>query len=285
MKIAWVDDFNCLEHGGGTAYNDRRLAYEGIRRGHELVFVTPQSPLTEDVDAVIFHNIFFFDRKVIEKLAEKPYVFHSHDYIFCKWRLWFPAEEKCRKCAKWWEKFVNEAKLCVFLSPLHLKTWQKVMDVEGECIPSAINPAPWLRARVKVHEVEKNSYLAANPYSFKGLDNLLDFQARNPGKYYWVGSTDQPDRLRGWTYLGFRKYDELPELFASKETFVHLPPRPSPFDRTVAEAIMAGMKVVTNKNAGITSYRWWNNRTRLAQKVAHAHHEFWDAVEEVLPWP
>jgi len=281
VRVLWIDDYNPMEGGGGSALNDRLLIAEGIRRGHEIIVVTPGSGVFHDYDVVTVHNVYSFDKKVLEKLTEgKPVIFHSHDYNFCRWRLYFPMKDRCRNCkhAKWWRKFLSKCR-CVFLSPLHKAAWEFVFgELNADTVPSAIDVN--LFKDMKVGR-EKDSYLAVNPYTFKGADNLVEFQRKHPGKYYWLGTTDVREKFRHWVYLGVKKYEELPYVYSRYEYLLHLPSSPSPFDRVVAEAYLCGMKVITNDLCGFVSWGW-KSRDEVRREISRAPDAFWKIVEEVV---
>ena len=133
MKILWVQDYNIMAYAGGAERNDLRIVHEGIRRSHDITM-----DFEAEYDLAIISNCVTIDKEIMEKIYEKPYIFFFHDYIFCRWRLFYPMLEKCRTCAfasKWKKDFLKAKKL-IFLSPLHRESHYFAMP-ELKKIPHA----------------------------------------------------------------------------------------------------------------------------------------------------
>jgi hypothetical protein len=44
-KISWICDFDCMiGEGGGGELSERAIIVEGIRRGHDILMCTPNTP-------------------------------------------------------------------------------------------------------------------------------------------------------------------------------------------------------------------------------------------------
>jgi len=310
VRVGWIQDLDPLTSGGGAQLTDRAIIVEGMRRGHDIVVVTPRSEPPSPCDLFVVSNVRTWRREDLERiLKETPYVVFLHDYWpLCRWRLYFPMLPKCRKrCPNrdYAESFLGNSKLIVWLSPLHRRSWlwaiPTLRDHPYAYVPPCVDPKPFIEAS-KDRNPEPNTVLTVNPYSFKGLDNLLEWAKEHPDlRYYYVGSTDEPERLEGWVHLGAKPYREMPSVYRRYETFLFLPSSPEPGGRVVLEALLVGMRIVVNQLVGIFSYRRpysyprvssllerlghridWTDRLAVKLFVERGPQSFWKSVEEVM---
>ena len=128
MRFIVYQDLNFLEapYSGGAQLTDAEMYKEGLRRGYDMALITPQNwqntPVYEE-DVLILSNITRFDPGRFEKVPNKIIVF-THDYLFCRYRLFYPRLEKCIKACAYkgpWEKLYKMASLNIFLSPCTTK--------------------------------------------------------------------------------------------------------------------------------------------------------------------
>jgi len=77
-------------------------------------------------------------------------------------------------------------------------------------------------------------------------------------------------------------YDQLNELFNKHEYFIHLPQNVDPFCRSVAEAYLAGCKLICNDNVGCLSYDWFKDRETVRKELKLAAKKFWFHVGGVI---
>jgi hypothetical protein len=287
MKILWVEDANCLEAFGGTAQNDRLILMEGIRRGYDIHIVTPQSIFMADFDLAILHNITMFNRDWLLKLVEsKPYVIHFHDFP-CRYRLYFPMLDKCKRCPdrNFWLTLLTKAKANFFLSPLHKwaisQIYPEIESIPYYLVPSAMNPEPFL----KVESYKNRSgVIAVNSlYPFKGKDNVLDYAKKHPEiKFTFVGGKEDDVTLPpNCCYVGFKPHDTMPSLYAEHESFIHLPNSVDPFCQAAVEAYISGCRLIINKLVGCASWDWFNSREKVIENVSKSKDLFWDKIDEL----
>lgn len=265
--------------------NDAAHFAAGLRRGHELKLIGPTHPFFK-ADAQIISNCVQFDHERLKNMVSSvPTIFFFHDYIFCKYRLFYPMAEKCRDCesTQYWKDLFLQARLLIWLSPLHrqatLIALPELENKEFALIPSAINPDDFLSE----NKERLDAYLSVNSLmGFKGRDNLLKFVAANPDKqFHFITSGVTQDELPGNAcLLPPLTYDQMPQLYANYKYYIELPETPQPFNRTVVEAKLAGCKVITNKLMGAASWPWFQERPEyIAEMLRRASDNFWSAVE------
>lgn len=277
MRILFVQDYNVFAFPGGAERNDRRIIHEGIRRGHDI---------TMEVDAqwdlAIISNCVAIESDLINEIcSRKSHIFFMHDYIFCRYRLFFPCLDKCKRCpfAQVWKKRFLASKLIIYLSPLHKEYHERVMpelkDIPSILVPSTINPHLFKPSpnRIKNSAVSINSLLP-----FKGAKRTLEYIANHPTINCQIISPN-PEGLvlpkNAEIPVSHLPYQQLIGILQNAEYYIELPETPQPYNRTFAEAKLAGCKVITNELSGAASYPWFSDRGRLIQELLNAPKRFW----------
>ena len=287
-KIAWLQDFDIFSYQGGAEMNDAAHFREGLKRGHDLYLINPQMPFSQP-DALIISNCVSFDKKrLTDMISSAPTIFFFHDYIFCKYRLFYPMIEYCGTCesSKWWLELFLKAKLLIWLSPLHrdatLTALPELKDSKYALIPSAINPAPFLEAK---EVTRQEAYLSVNSlFPFKGRDNLITYAELHPEILFHIVSQEpEPDLPGNMLILPPQTYDGMPKVYRMYKNYIELPSTPQPFNRTIVEAKLSGCKVITNQLMGATSWPWFKeNPENIATELRVASGLFWTVVEDAL---
>lgn len=280
MQILFVQDYNVFAYGGGAERNDRRIIHEGIRRSHNITM-----ELDSKWDLAIISNCVTIEPEIIDEICSKNHIFFMHDYIFCRYRLFFPCLDKCKRCphAQIWKKRFLSSKLIIYLSPLHKEYHEKVMpelkEIPNILIPSTLNPCLFKPSpnRIKNHALSINSLLP-----FKGAKRTLEYIEKHPSITCQIVSPN-PDNLtlpKNAQIISQRlPYQQLIQLLETTEYYIELPETPQPYNRTFAEAKLTGCKVITNELAGAASYPWFSDRARLIQELFNAPSNFWKGIE------
>lgn len=291
MKVLWLQDLDPLVVGGGAQTNDKRMIMFGIKeRGVEIEIVTPQN-VSQGIkaDLVVFSNCVTFPRQTLEYYANNyPLVIFSHDYFFCKYRLFFPGNESCKVCpgVKFWSGLHKKAMLNVFLSPLHRKMHEGVFgaDVLGRecCIPSAVDVNYWSSPdlpRIKNTVVGVNALLP-----FKGRKIVEDYVRQHQElKFIFAGAGDSISAKNAQS-VGGLNHEQLRLLYQTSEFAIQLSDNAQPFEQTAAEAYLSGCKMIYNDNIGFFSYPWnYADRNTVRDLLRQAAPAFWDEIYSLFP--
>lgn len=292
MKVVWVQDFSPLTMGGGAQQTDREHIREGLRRGHDVSFVTPENanqPIDETA-FVVLSNPSRFDPKRLSTMKNRYAVFH-HDYLhLCRWRLFFPWTEKCAvNCPQTplWRPVLEKAKLHVFLSPLHYRVHSDILGDAIEphvLVPGTVNPDEFFdHGRERKGTCNVNGLL-----SFKGRKPILEYAKENPGETItFAGVNEKPDEPlpENCKFVGpiSDVGGKMRDFYNQHEWYLELPDTPQPFNRTIAEAYLSGCKIKGNELLGALSWHWFSEgRKAVAEHLRNAPLEFWNAVEAVV---
>lgn len=294
MKLVWVQDLDPMVMSGGAELNDRAMINTGIRRGHSIQIVVPGlndydigSP-----DLVLFSNATKVGTQLYDELIKRdvPYAFFVHDYgpQLCRFRLLYPMEERCRNLCylrERWLPYLQAAKTIVWLSPLHRWAWlwayPQLSSHRHAMVPSAIDTSLFFDKKQP-----REGVLAVNSHElYKGWLNVKAWAEEHPEIPVTLVGTDRvpdggPSNIKA---VGAKPYGEMNDWYNKAEMFLHLPDRAGPYDRTCAEAYLAGCRVIGNKNVGAMSWPWFKKgRHEVARQLNMAPKRFWKEIEGAI---
>ncbi len=280
-RINWLQDQNIFSTVSGAELNDKVMFLHGLKSGLDITLVNPETQLPKDKFSII-SNYTRFSEEYLQQAVDQGAVFFFHDYIFCKWRLFFPGLPKCRKCegALKHLPLFEKAKGLIYLSPLHKKVYLKqfpsLKKIPSAVISSAINTKLFDFDHQKSPE---NSALTVNTLlSFKGKNNIIKYITDHQELNFTVAGHN-PDCIelpKNAKYIGVQKYEDIPELFSRHKFYVELPNYGNAaFNRTAAEARLAGCKIITNKFLGAASYPEFRDRKAFKDLIDRAPENFW----------
>ena len=290
MKVDWLSDQNIFGSGSGAEANDRGMVEFGLSKGVDIKLVNPYGFIRPDALCII-SNYMYFPDDAIEQALSKGAVFFLHDYVFCRWRLFYPGTEKCiQNCERAKKHFgwYQRAKGLIFLSPLHQSVHYKQFGIELAKIPLAVIPSA-----IKVDDFglgnrgfasPKNSYLSVNTLlPFKGRTLLLNFINSHPDDLFTIvgHNPDATPLSKNVTFLGPQATYRMPNLYRSHRYYVELPDTPQPFNRTVCEGRLAGCELVVNNLVGAASYPWFKEGVEaVASQIRKAPSAFWEFIKK-----
>lgn len=293
MRIGWLQDTNPFAPGGGAEMNDRLHIMEGLRRGHDIITIVGADgalELERPMEGYVISNARSFRPATFDMLLEKkaPYVMFYHDYD-CRWRLFFPMQEKCKVCYSRdrWLPVHEGAKLRIWLSKLHREAWLHVYpeleDLPYLLAPSAVDPDQFFDMGLP-----REGAIAINVHApFKGRDNFIQWALNYPETPVTLVGLDKndpdTDKFPGnVTAVGRVPNFKLNELLNRHEFLVELPATPQPFNRTIAEAFLAGCNILGNDLLGALTWDEFSSRDALAELMRGAKAQWWEHVEEAL---
>lgn len=294
MKFTWIQDLDFMSQSGGAQNTDKVHFLEGIRRGHDMSILTPQADsnilLTDDSPVIISNMMAGFRLELFQQLVErrKPCIWFFHDYQpLCKYRLFYPMLGKCKSCHRKenWLPIFLEARLLIWLSPLHRESWLWSCP-ELEQKPYAIVPSPIEPSQFYDMKLPREGIICVTSlFEFKGRKCVLQWaKDHSDQKITCVGGNPLPGEPLP---PNCRDVGQIPpwqmnETYNKHKMFLHLPATPQPFDRTVPEAYLAGCDVIGNKLVGALSYDWFRSRGEVAEHCGSSSRLFWEKIEGVL---
>ena len=191
--------------------------------------------------------------------------------------------EKCKTCPmkEGWVPVLQGTKLIIWLSQLHRTAWMHVFPElayhEYALVPSPVDTGLFYDMKLK-----RSGVIAVNAgIDFKGRDNFIEWaKEHSDTQITLVGPCDKelPANVKR---IGPVSYSEMNKLFNQHEIFVHLPVTPQPFERTMAEAYLAGCKIIGNASVGALSWGF-EGKENLACLLEGASGDFWEELQSVL---
>lgn len=158
-------------------------------------------------------------------------------------------------------RLLEAARVVMVHTPAHearLRAWASPKRVE--LVLSAIDTS-----MITPGNKERFALAASRNHPLKGLKNARIWAAKHD--YPCLVFTRQPR-------------EKVLEAMSIAEVFVHLPIAFESECRSIIEAVLAGCRVVTNANVGITSVDEWDNPDVLRASVDSAAELYWGIVCE-----
>lgn len=291
MRVLWLQDLDPFTMDGGAQITDRAHITYGLRRGHDIdIAVGVVEPARiRMADLVAVSACTTFPLSVFQDIADAgtPEVWFFHDYAtLCKFRLFYAMRPKCKVCylRDRWVPIMSRARLLIWLSPLHRRT-MLYMAPELAQVPYALVPSPVSDKDFYPMGLERRGTLAVNAaLSFKGGALFQDWVASHPDEpVTLVGAKPEMRLSSNVTYLGVVPYTGMNDVYNRHERFLHLAERSQPFERTVAEAYLAGCRLTVNGNIGAVSWPFFKKgRVEVGRVLAGSSQKFWRAIERVI---
>lgn len=308
MRIAWISYLDPFVFSGGGELSNRAFIEAGRRRGHQIsvsawLHRRPQRlarrlgllrHVTVDWDADLFvladirnhgpRRDRFPDAVIQRALATGRAVTLSNAWVdVCPHDL--PCDGDTVRCPatcsrQWSNHFFGSAIGSVFVSPLHHRLTEAVLDVPlPDRVIHARPPVDPSRFRTLGLDRDIEVLYVGHINRAKGYESLIERFGR--GTVTFVGHNGLGAPIDG-THLGVLSQEELPEIYNRAKIFAHLPTWNEPQGRTVVEAALCGCELVLNDRVGVASYpdpaQW-----RDPKQVAGNLDRFWDDFETAFP--
>ena len=294
-KISWICDYDCMiGEGGGGELSERAVITEGIRRGHDIVLCTPNTPNknnTLKAELAIIGNASRFSPQYLAQVSEQQeIVMYVHDFWpLCRHRLFYSDLDKCKRTCPhlpFAKKMLLSASLNVFLSPLHKRVWFRAIP-ELKDIETYLHVSPVDTKTFVPLDVPKipNSTLCVNCLlKFKDLENVIRYAKTCPERTITcVGVKEANVALPPNVIpIGGVSQEELPSMYSQTEQFLHIPNYTEPCGRSAIEAKLCGVpKLTLNKLVGAASYKEFKyDGDRFAKWISGSARRFWDKIEK-----
>lgn len=273
-QIGWIQD---LVRVGGAEISNQEVIRVGTDCGFNITVITPESLQSNDqlssIDLFVLNNIWYFGQEQMAVILKTiysgiPYIKYEHDYRELN-RPDFSI------------KLFKQSKQNVFLSPKHLKDYQKRLGCDGICLPLAINVDQF--KPVERTNREKDSALMFDTPNRKFGKSGETFIKEHPKMTFTI-LFDGDLRIRGENVRSSLPvpYEDLPKLYSAHEYLVHLPERDWAGERIIFEAALCGCKIIANDHVGHMS--WGRDLTDielLREWLTQAPYEFWKEAGKI----
>lgn len=253
MKIIFVSDFFLKDVvGGGEICDDCIIEY--LKKNNQIEKIESSSLTLNKITSLknyifIISNFALIQPEVLFYITNNiNYIIYEHDYKFLSSRnpakfINFKAPEKeiINK------KFYSKAKKIICQSDFQKQIFEKNLKLSNIM---SIGTNFWLDEHYKILE-EKSNIDKKDKYA------ILDTNIPNKNT---MGAIEYCKKNNiNFELIPYLEYNEFLSIFSCYKGFIFLPQSPETFSRTVMEARMMNMEVITNNLIGCKKEDWYLN--------------------------
>lgn len=248
-KILWLADYDLDVAPGGAQRSDKIIIDQGKLLGYNILklnYETYNSSVNiHDYDVVITSNLYVLSVKnpdLIDNISKHKYhVRLEHDS-----NEYLKQEDRI--------KLFGSCVKSVFLSDFHISFFKQKYGNIFKNVEIVYDPIDFYNFRNINAEREEKILYAGYMHPLKGSFEFFDFVLSNPNQQFVIaGWTDNKvlhhlcDSISNVEYLGLKKYEEMSVIYNKYKYMFYNPNLNEPFCRSVAEAILCGMLILTSK--------------------------------------
>jgi len=248
-KILWFADYNLDEAPGGAQRSDQMIIEQGKLLGYHIYKKTVRNYDDdidfENFDVVVSSNICALtlrDKDLINKISRHKYhVRLEHDS-----NEYLNREDR--------QKLFASCRRTIFLTNFHHEFFKQFYGDIFKNIEIIYDPIDKNLFKDYNEAREDKILYAGYLHPLKGAYEFLEFVLQNPSSKFVVAgwpSTLCIDYLcktiPNIEYLGLQKYEDMPRIYNKYKTMFYNPNLNEPFCRSVAEAILCGMSILSSK--------------------------------------
>ncbi|MEM4270801.1 MAG: hypothetical protein QXO70_01755, partial [Candidatus Pacearchaeota archaeon] len=217
---------------------------------------------------IIFNSLIRFSEKQLKEIATlKNYIIFEHNYSFCLHQDSRHTNVNNKPCncpnKKLYQTIYNNARLMIFMSPLHEKEFRKKFTFHKTWLCPAVVDTERIPMG-KEKDIRNMSILY--PMNHKGVNNVKAWARENGEDVVFIDNGENEAVL---------------SLMRRSKNFIFMPNWIEPFGRVVIEACLSGCKIIGNNNIGALSWGWdFTNPDEIRKKMEVYPYLFWEKVLE-----
>lgn len=282
QKILWLADFDIDEAPGGAQRSDKIIIDQGRSLGFDILKLNHQtydsSINIHDYDTLITSNLCALsikDDKIIDIISKhKNHIRLEHDS-----NQYLKQEDRI--------KLFSSCVKTIFLSDFHVSFFKQYYGDIFKNIEIIYDPIDTDSFKDYNQEREDKILYAGYLHPLKGSFEFFEYALSNlKQKFVIVGWTNNYvlDHLcktaPNIEFLGTKKYEEMPFIYNKYKTMFYNPNLNEPFCRSVAEAVLCGMRILTHKQnqIGCINEMQKIGLDNFRKKCNKAALEFWSKI-------
>lgn len=280
MKVLWINDFSLAHNRGGAQRSNQLIIDEGLSLGHEIKmfnYDTDRAILNSPYDVVVSSNLHLFSQQPNAKELFQ-YIAQANYHV----RLEHDANQYLSQEDR--KTIFQSCKKTFFLTQFHYDQFLKMYGdifTNVEIVPDPIDTSLFFDK--KETRQNKTLYVGFMHY-LKGTENFFNYVLDNPDSQFVMlawGSDNYEQMsksLPNVEYLSPIEYDEMPTTYNKYTDFYYHPVFFEPFCRSVAEALLCGMKVDWNEKIGSLHQFKEMGRNAFVTACNSAEKTFWSRI-------
>lgn len=280
-KVLWISDFN-LNHTLGGAQRSNDLI---IKKGRELGLSIMEANYNfnfkifdiNEYDIIVSSNLETIAAKhedIINKIA-------SHKYHV---RLEHDLNRYLNQIDR--EKLFRSCKKTIFLTDYHHKLFISNYGDFFQNVEIVADPIDTDLFYNKNNQREDKILYVGFMHDLKGTSSFFEFALANTELEFVVAGwgsriyTFLSENISNVKYLGPVQYEKMPELYNKYDKLFYNPVLPEPFCRSVGEAVLCGMKLMSNASSiiGCMQEIKLNGQEKMRENCKNATVNFWNKV-------
>lgn len=249
QKILWLADYDLDQAPGGAQRSDSMIISQGKLLGFNILKITTKNISQElnvhDYDVLITSNIHALvniRKDLIDEISKHKYHVRlehdSNEYLSTQDRI----------------KLFGSCVKTIFLTDFHYSFFKSFYGNIFKNVEIIYDPIDTNFFRNQKLDREDKVLYAGYMHPLKGAYNFFEFALRNPNqKFVIAGWSDNycidflSKNVPNIEYLGLVDHSEMPVIYNKYTNMFYEPNLNEPFCRSVAEAILCGMKILTSK--------------------------------------
>lgn len=249
-KILWLADYDLDIAPGGAQRSDKIIIDQGKLLGYNILKLNHKTYNhlinIHNYDVLITSNLSslsYKNKNLINEISKHKYHIRlehdSNEYLNQEDRI----------------KLFGSCVKTIFLSEFHISFFiQKYGDIFKN-VEIVYDPIDFHNFRNLNQERENKILYAGYMHPLKGSFEFFDFVLSNPNqKFAIAGWTDNLilqhlcNSINNVEYLGLAQYEQMPAIYNKYKYMFYKPNLDEPFCRSVAEAVLCGMLILTSKD-------------------------------------
>lgn len=248
-KILWLADYDLDIAPGGAQRSDKIIIDQGKLLGYNILKLNHEtynhSINIHDYDVLITSNVLALSCKnnnLINEISKHKYHVRlehdSNEYLSQENRI----------------KLFGSCVKSIFLSEFHISFFKKIYGDIFKNVEIIYDPIDIHNFKNLNQERENKVLYAGYMHPLKGTFEFFDFVLLNPNKKFVIaGWTDNNiihhlcNSINNVEYLGTVEYEQMPTIYNKYKYMFYNPNLNEPFCRSVAEACLCGMSILTSK--------------------------------------
>jgi len=279
MKILIVTDYSLEHTKGGAQRSNDIIIKKGVELGHDITVFNYDSDLnllTQEYDHVISSNLERINGlypSIVTWLAS----LQNHSRL---------EHDKCSYLNPEQRKSIFSN--CVntfFLSQYHQHLFESYYGSYFKNIRIVADPIDVETFCDKNKTREDKILNVGFMHNLKGTETFFNYAISNPNIEFVVAGWGSPcfehvaKTLPNVNFLGTVDYSSMPDLYNKYTKLFYVPFIEEPFCRSVAEARLCGMEVITNNNIGSMHELNRLGEDGFRQECKNASENFWSFFE------
>lgn len=281
-KILWLADYDLHEAPGGAQRSDAYLIQKGKILGFNIIKKTSttfnSSINIDDYDVVITSNIHALLMKnpsLLESVSQ-----HKHHV-----RLEHDSNEYLSQTER--ILLFSNCKTTIFLSDYHYEFFKSLYGDIFHNVKIVYDYIDNSIFKDYQQPREEKILFAGYMHPLKGAYEFFDYVLSQPEQKFAVAGWPSNNiinflltNVKNVEYLGLVDHEKMPLVYNKYKYMFYIPNLKEPFCRSVAESIVCGMKLITNKaeSIGCLNEIQKHGIEKFASICSKADDEFWNSL-------